>query len=108
MKLIELPILTTSFIHLFLNASENLYYELGSERVKVMLLAYVNYGVPENPKGGLQLKWEGGVGWVASGTLFALETAVESLSYHGNLLFEELDLLFIGVLQHLEVVHHNP
>ena len=41
-------------------------------------------------------------------TLFALETAVESLSYHGNLLFEELDLLFIGVLQHLEVVHHNP
>ena len=33
-KWIELPILTTSLIHLFLNGQENLYYEIGSERVR--------------------------------------------------------------------------
>ena len=35
-KLIELSILTTSLIHLFLNGQENLYSELGSERVKAL------------------------------------------------------------------------
>ena len=36
-KIIELSILTTSLIHLFLNGWENLYPELGSERVKLNL-----------------------------------------------------------------------